>query len=66
MCWKRTGTFTRISVPSSWLPGVATTATASVPAGRPSGLETDELVKCPVYAATQTSFPFGTSLTSRP
>ena len=38
VCWKRTGSLVRMSVPSSLLPGVVTTATASVPDGRPSGL----------------------------
>ena len=35
-------------MPSKRLPGVVTTATASVPDGRPSGFETSAEVKWPV------------------
>ena len=47
-CWKRTGSLARISVPKRSLPGTATTATASFPASRPSGLETEPVVKDPL------------------
>jgi hypothetical protein len=44
----------RINVPTSWLLGDLITGTARVPLGRPSGFETLDDVKCPVYAAMQT------------
>ena len=44
-----------MSVPSSRLPGVVTTATATadVPDRCSSGFVTSDAVKCPVYAARQ-------------
>ena len=48
VCWKRTGIFDRINVPSTLLPGDVTTTTASLPIERPSGFVTMPLVKVPV------------------
>ena len=66
MCWKRTGILLRTSVPSKRLPGVVTTATASVPDGCPSGFDTSAEVKWPEYPATQIACFLGTSRDSRP
>ena len=48
VCAKRTGSFVRSTVPSSLLPGVVTTTTASLPVGWPSGFITVPFVKVPV------------------